>query len=434
MKKKNTMNKYFLAFAMAFASCNIFAQSGTNSPYSQYGLGILSDQGNSFNRGMNGVGLALTSHNQVNYLNPASYSKTDSLSFIFDVGMSLQMTNFKEGNVKKNANNADFEYVVAALRLAKNFGLGFGIIPFSKTGYNFSSKTDDYTGSFSGSGGTNELFVGLGYEPLKGLSLGANLGYLWGDITRTAAFTYNNGTASSITRTYNYEIANYKLDLGAQYSFDINKNDAITIGVKYGLGHNLNSNPTLEIVTADPLTSVTNTNSFEANNALSLPNEFGFGIAYIHGKKWTVTADYTLQKWSNVKFPLFTNGDNGTESTYKVSKDMLLDKTRIGIGGEYCKNIDSRSFTSRIRYRFGASCTTPYVKLNTVKGIQDGPKEFSLSAGVGVPVMNGYNNRSIISVSAQWVHASTEFIKENTFRINVGLTFNEKWFAKWKFE
>ena len=33
------------------------AQSGTNSPYSQYGLGVLSDQTSGFNRGMNGVGL-----------------------------------------------------------------------------------------------------------------------------------------------------------------------------------------------------------------------------------------------------------------------------------------------------------------------------------------------------------------------------------------
>jgi len=23
-------------------------------------------------------------------------------------------------------------------------------------------------------------------------------------------------------------------------------------------------------------------------------------------------------------------------------------------------------------------------------------------------------------------------VKENTFRINIGLTFNERWFAKWK--
>jgi len=45
-----------------------FAQSGTNSPYSQFGLGVLSEQSSGFNRGMNGLGLGFHEGNQVNYL------------------------------------------------------------------------------------------------------------------------------------------------------------------------------------------------------------------------------------------------------------------------------------------------------------------------------------------------------------------------------
>ena len=85
------------------------AQSGTNSPYSQYGLGVLSDQSQGFNRGMNGLSMGLRYSNQVNFLNPASYSAVDSLTMIFDAGLSGQVTNFKEGGRKLNANNADFE-------------------------------------------------------------------------------------------------------------------------------------------------------------------------------------------------------------------------------------------------------------------------------------------------------------------------------------
>ena len=33
-------------------------------------------------------------------MNPASYSAVDSLSFIFDAGLSLQLTNFDEGGHK----------------------------------------------------------------------------------------------------------------------------------------------------------------------------------------------------------------------------------------------------------------------------------------------------------------------------------------------
>ena len=86
------MKKIFAAMSIALLATTAFAQSGTNSPYSMYGIGVLSDQGNSFNRGMNGVGLGFRPHDQINYLNPASYSAVDSLSFIFDAGLSLQMT------------------------------------------------------------------------------------------------------------------------------------------------------------------------------------------------------------------------------------------------------------------------------------------------------------------------------------------------------
>ena len=83
------------------------AQSGTNSPYSQYGLGVLSDQSQGFNRGMNGLALGLRYSDQVNMLNPASYSAVDSLTMIMDVGLSGQITNFEENGKKINANNAD---------------------------------------------------------------------------------------------------------------------------------------------------------------------------------------------------------------------------------------------------------------------------------------------------------------------------------------
>ena len=90
-----------------------FAQSGTNSPYSQFGLGVLSEQSSGFNRGMNGLGLGFHEGNQVNYLNPASYARLDTLTFLFDAGISLQLTNFSEKGVKRNARNANIEYVVA---------------------------------------------------------------------------------------------------------------------------------------------------------------------------------------------------------------------------------------------------------------------------------------------------------------------------------
>ena len=122
------MNKLLLsATLLTVISTTALAQSGTNSPYSQYGLGLLSDYGTGFNRGMNGLGLGFHEHGQINYMNPASYSSLDSLSFIFDAGFSGQLTNFKENGVKKNAKNGVFDYVVAGFRAAKHVGVSFGV-------------------------------------------------------------------------------------------------------------------------------------------------------------------------------------------------------------------------------------------------------------------------------------------------------------------
>ena len=88
--KKQILSVVFLAFPTSM----LWAQSGTTSPSSQYGMGLIADEGTGFNRGMNGLGLGFHTHNQVNAGNPASYAALDSLSFIFDVGFSGQLTNF----------------------------------------------------------------------------------------------------------------------------------------------------------------------------------------------------------------------------------------------------------------------------------------------------------------------------------------------------
>lgn len=132
LKTRNVIaGKILVGLLLLAAVQTTKAQSGTNSPYSQFGLGQLSEQSSGFNRGMDGLALGFHEHNQINYLNPASYSALDSLSFIFDIGASGQVTNFKENGVKKNAKNADFEYIVAGFRVLPHFGLSFGFLPYT---------------------------------------------------------------------------------------------------------------------------------------------------------------------------------------------------------------------------------------------------------------------------------------------------------------
>ena len=156
---------------------------------------------------------------------------------------------------------------------------------------------------------------------------------------------------------------------------------------------------------------------------------YGAGLMWNHDGKVKVGVDYTFQKWSECKYPVYTVVNNTPQ--YVLSDNMFSDRHKFTVGGEVCPDENSRNFFKRVKYRIGASYATPYVKINGY----DGPKEYSVSAGFGIPIINKINNRSILNISAQWVHQDSKmFITENSFRINIGILFNERWFAKWKMD
>lgn len=431
----NFYKKISAAAIIAVASVTpVAAQSGTNSPYSQYGLGLLNEQSSGFNRGMNGLGLGFREHNQVNYLNPASYSAIDSLTFIFDAGLSGQLTNFSENGQRINAKNADFEYAVAGFRVFKHVGVSFGIVPFTNVGYNYSisdfldgDRNTTYTNTYNGSGGIHQVYVGAGWEFVKGLSVGANIAYLWGDIDRSVVNSYSDGYINTLSKYYTATVSNYKLDIGLQYSFNLNKKNAVAVGLTYGLGHKLNADPTCMVISTNSNTGVADTTSFTVNNGFELPTSYGAGLMWNHNNKLKVGADFTLQKWGGIKYPVYRVIND--EQSYELTDDYYSDRYKVTFGGEFCNNEMSRSFFDRVRFRAGVSYATSYYKINGL----DGPDEISASIGFGIPIINAYNNRSFLNVSGQWVHSSAKgMLTENTFRINVGITFNERWFMKWK--
>ena len=414
-----------------------FAQSGTNSPYSQFGLGVLSEQSSGFNRGMNGLGLGFHEGNQVNYLNPASYARLDTLTFLFDAGISLHLTNFSEKGVRRNAKNANIEYVVAGFKAARRLGLSFGLIPFTNVGYQYSAAqalTEQpdatiLTNTYTGTGGVRQAYLGIGWEPIKGLALGANMSYMWGDYDRRLINSYSDGSVNNLVHQYTMDIRSYKVDFGAQYTAKVSSKDNITLGLTFSPTHKIGGKPQLQEILTNSQTNVSDTTTYGGNFDLNLPNFFGVGLMWEHNGKWKVGADYTLQQWSSVKYPSYET--NGSVSSFALRDNILTDRHKLTLGGDFCPAPFSRNFFNRIHYRAGVSYATPYIK---VYG-NDGPTEMSASIGFGIPIINPYNNRSFLNVSAQWVHSTAKnYITENVFRINVGLTFNELWFKKWKLE
>jgi long-subunit fatty acid transport protein len=271
--------------------------------------------------------------------------------------------------------------------------------------------------------------LGAGWQPFRGFSFGANFSYLWGDYSRSIVNSYSDSYINTLSKYYTCDISSYNVNFGLQYTLPLSKKDKFTIGLTYGLGHKLGADPECQVINTNSQTSVADTATYKINNGLKIPETIGAGFAWYHNNKWKLGADYTWQKWSKIDFPEYNVVNNTPQ--YILKSDMFKDRHKVTLGGEYCYNILGRNFLSRIRYRFGVSYATPYLKINN----NDGPKELSISGGFGIPIINNYNNRSVLNISCQWVHNSAKsLITENIFRINIGITFNEMWFMKWKVE
>lgn len=358
----------------------------------------------------------------------------DSLTFIFDAGISGQLTNFEENGKRINAKNANFEYVAAGFRAFKHLGVSFGIMPYTNVGYSYSNshKVGDadattYYNTYKGTGGIHQIYLGMGWEIFKGFSLGVSGAYLWGDYERQIVNSYSDSYTNTLSKYYTASITDYKVDFGAQIAIPFSKKSNLTIGLTYGLGHKMAADPECKVISTNSQTLVSDTASYVIKDGFEMPNVMSGGFMLNLAEKLRIGADYQLQKWGDVGFPVYTNSNNGP--SYQVSKDYFKDRHKVTIGGEYCKNPTSNKFFQRIRFRAGASYATPYFKING----KDGPKEISVSAGFGIPIMNGWNNRSVLNISGQWVRLdASNLLRENTFRINIGLTFNERWFMKWK--
>lgn len=399
------------------------AQNNTNSPYTRYGFGELSDQSFGNSKAMGGIAFGLRDGMQINPLNPASYTAIDSLTFLFEGGVSLQNVNLNSNGVKMNAKNSSFDYLAMQFRLAPFMAMSIGLLPYSSVGYTVSdSQTTNnnlvYNRSFTGDGGLHQLYAGLGVKLLKNLSVGVNASYFWGDITRSRTVLYPN-TASSdpyIQQT-TVSISDYKLDFGAQYTQNFSKKHSMTFGAVFTPKHKLNND--VNVITQASV----NTNQ-DLDATLELPTSFGFGVTYNYNKQLTVGADYSLQQWSKVKSGVTTTDATIREDfneTYAYS-----DRSKISVGGEYIPNAIGRSYFARVKYRLGGYYTTPYYKIGGEKVAQ----EYGVTAGFGIPVPR---SRSILSISGQFVRVKgleTNMVNENIFRVSIGLTINENWFFK----
>lgn len=408
------LSKISIIAAVALLVTSMFpaVAQDTSSPYSKFGYGILRDNATSAQRQMGGVGYAMNSGRQINAMNPASYAMIDTLTFLFDTGVTLTNMWSKENGTSEYTTGGGLDYITMQFPLGRYMGGSFGLIPYSSVGYSFGSKIDNGTSTRSGEGGLNQLYLGVSGRPFSNFSLGFNFSYLFGT-------TYNNVfVASSLGTTSRFsqemQVRDWHIELGAQYTIPINQRNRVTLGLTYSpsktlLGHTMVTTGEFKndgIVVNDTVLRQS------LKDRASLPETWGAGINYQWNSRLMVEADFTYQNWKDAKFPQHENFI-GTQ---------FQNRWKVALGSQYVIN-PRGNYGQRISYRIGGYFGNDYI---TVNG--NGVKEWGLTCGFGLPAPG---QKTVINLGFEYRNRKASpdpLLRENYFNITLGINFNEVWF------
>ena len=387
---------------------------GITSPYSKFGYGLLGDAATGIQRTMGGVGYAMQNGRLVNTMNPASYAATDTLTFLFDMGLDLTQLWSKDGDNKGTAFGGGLDYISMQFPIGKYMGASVGVVPFSSVGYAYGKTIENGVDNRSGEGGINQLYAGYGIRPFEGFSVGFNASYVFGTIVNDAiAQNANSGTATLYERMIS--VRDWGLQFGAQYTYQFSRRNRATIGLVYGLGKSLHGD-TWGTYYDTQDQEVVSTDTLSMGGNYTIPATYGVGLSYTWNNKLTAEVDVTYQQWTKAKFtPLPSFDLDGTTLDFN-------DRLRVGFGVSYQPD-DRGSYGKRITYRAGAYYNRDYMN---IRGNQ--VRDYGVGVGVSLPVPAG---KTFVNLGVEYKHRESspaKLVTEDYINITLGVTFNEMWF------
>lgn len=383
--------------------CAIMMPAVAQTPYSQYGYGIMDDNATGNQRAMGGVGIGLRNNSQINMMNPASYTSIDSLTFMFDFSVDYKNSWYNENGTTSESQGGGLNYFAMQFRLGKNVGASIGLTPISHVQYTYGNDITNGSYTRIGEGGLSQAYLGVAYQPWNWVSIGVNVGYMFGTIENNTLVD----TDSSEGSFYNVmNVNDVRVQAGIQFPIAINEKHHLTLGGTYTLGK-----PTLGTL----LTYRTHSDVVETpmKENYSMPHAIGAGAAYTYDQRLTVAADVRYDMWEEAKF----------------ANEKMSNRMRISAGAEYRPKLLSSSYFDYVRYRIGAFAEQSYIMVgdNNVRG-------YGITCGVGLPLRS---EKSILNISFEYSHRNgypNPLLSEDHLAIVVSMTFNEMWFWQRKFD
>ncbi len=412
------MIRKILVIVLVFVAITSNAQEGTSSPYSFYGIGLQKFKGTVENRSMGGLSV-VTDSIHLNLQNPASFGELRLTAYA--LGASYNNFKISNENESSSGDNASLDYLAVGIPAGK-FGFGFGVIPLTSVGYELNDVTEDTERQFTGKGGLNKVFLAAGVKVNKNLSLGLDFNYNFGNIENKAILR-RSGVQFDTREITTSDLSAFSLSFGLVYNTMISEKLQLSASVVSTPSFELASENTRELATIvignTGQEGVVERQDVQIDDQdIDLPAEFKFASGIGENKKWFVGAEYVYLDSGKFTNALF-NQDN---VTYESGSKFKL-------GGFYVPKYNSlTNYLSRVVYRAG-------LRYEETGLVIDGNSidEFGMSFGVGLPVGRLFSNLNIGFEYGQ--RGTTDFglVKEEFFNVSIGLSLNDKWFRKIKF-
>lgn len=416
------IKKIFLSLSLLVGT-SALAQQGTASPYSFYGVGDINSNNTNEYKAMGGMSVYSDSIH-LNLNNPASYSKLKLTTF--SVGTTFKNYTLKGNEGSEKANRVSIDYLALGLPLGK-VGVSFGLLPYSATGYKINSLRDTngqkHSTQFEGEGGINKVFAGVSYSLLPNLQFGIDMGYHFGQIDNVATtFVIDNGDdyfiPNGTRETRRADYSGVTFNTGLLYSGKLKEYDW-NASLTYSPETELNTTNLTKLDILNFSNIVLETKTMEENTTKTInPSRISAGLGIGKENKWFVGTEFTHTQTNKLnKSNLFTN------ASYKNAQ-------RYTVGGFYIPKYNSyTSYFDRIVYRGGFRYENTGLVLNS-QTIND----YAVSLGAGFPIGRNLTNLNIGVEYGQRGTNKNNLIKENYFNLSVGVSLNDLWFVKRKFD
>ena len=418
-----------LVCLMALLTTGVYGQMNVHTPFARYGIGYLEQQGTFRTRAMGGISSGIRDNMTLNYLTPASYSSIDTVSFLFDFGLSYGVVGLKGDGMSVTSQDVNFTHLMMGFPIMKGWGVTAAILPFSNGSYNISFETPGtgVTGttyqSHLGSGGYQRVLLGTGFKPLPYVSAGINLFYLFGEVSRVNDFAFTGDNNYFNTRKQSISsLKGLGYEASVQFMLPLSDNRYINAGLTWTPAYDLrtgNEDLTLRYsyVSFNSSLLARDTLSFGSESTTSrMPNSIRAGIGLGKTDKFTAGADIVYTKWTKASLP----------GTYGIYSDAMA----LHAGAEYVPDKYSNyGFFNRMEYRIGCRYGESYTLFEG-----DNLKEYGITFGTGIPMRRSRSRISLV------VDLSTRGIGEGAVpgerRITVGASLNlhDYWFIKRQYD